>query len=99
MEIVMETADWPEPEDTLHTVRGILQQRSDYRFFIVANEGGEWQLEPASQLAKHHGFSVTIEGVRTGFNWLHVVRIKREGDEWLPTQSWTQWFSRWRRKP
>jgi hypothetical protein len=27
---------------------------------------------------------VTIEGVRTGFNRLEVVRIKRDGEDWPP---------------
>jgi hypothetical protein len=37
------------------------------------------------------------EGVHTGFNRLEVVRIKRDGEDWLPSQSWTRWLNRWRK--
>lgn len=90
--------DGPMPLGTLHTVRGTVDRRPGYRFFLVVHGGGEWELEPARRLRQYHDSSVTIEGVRTGFNRLEVVRIKRDGEDWPPSQSWTRWFERWRKR-
>lgn len=84
------------PLGTLHTARGIIERRPGYRFFIAVHEGGEWELEPSRRLTRYLECPVTIEGVRTGFNRLEVVRIKRDGEDWPPQQSWTRWFNRWR---
>jgi hypothetical protein len=86
------------PLGTLHTVRGIIERRPGWRFFITVNEGGEWELEATRRLTRYLGGPVTIEGVRTGFNRLEVVRIKRDGESWPKRQSWTKWFDRWRER-
>lgn len=85
------------PLGTLHAVRGIIQRRPSHRFFLAVHEGGEWELEPRRRLSRYLDCPVTVEGVRTGFNRLEVVRIKRDGEEWLPNQSWSGWFNRWRK--
>ncbi len=85
------------PLGTLHTLRGVIERRPGYRFFIAVHEGGEWELEPSRRFTRYLDCSVTIEGVRTGFNRLEVVRIKRDGEDWPPEQSWTRWFENWRR--
>lgn len=89
--------DIPMPLGTLHTVRGTIERRPGYRFFIAVREGGEWELEASRRLSRYLDCPVTIEGVRTGFNRLEVVRIKRAGEDWPPEQSWTLWFNRWRK--
>jgi hypothetical protein len=85
------------PLATLHTVEGIVR-REPRRFILAVHGGGEWELEPSGRLSRYLDCPVTIEGVRTGFNRLEVVRIKRDGEEWPPSQSWTRWFNRWRRR-
>ncbi len=84
------------PLGTIHTVRGIIARRPGYRYFIAVQEGGEWELEPSRRLTRYLDHPVTVEGVRIGFNRLEVVRIKRDGEDWPPSQSWTRWFNRWR---
>lgn len=90
--------DEPMPLGTLHTVHGIIERRPGYRFFIAVNEGGEWELEASRRFTRYLDCSVTIEDVRTGFNRLEVVRIKHDGEDWPPEQSWTRWFDRWRKR-
>ncbi|WP_425057410.1 DUF5818 domain-containing protein [Sphingopyxis panaciterrae] len=85
------------PLGTLHTVEGIVRHEPR-RFILAVHGGGEWELEPDRHVVRHVDCSVVIEGVRTGFNRLEVVRIKREGEEWPPEQSWTAWFNRWRKR-
>jgi hypothetical protein len=67
------------PLGTLHTVRGIIKLRESPRFLIVVDEGGEWELELLARLTRYIDHSVTIEGVRTDFNRLEVMRINRDG--------------------
>lgn len=86
------------PLGTLHTVRGNIERRPGHRFFIAVHEGGEWELEASRRFSRYLDCPVTIEGVRTGFNRLEVVRIKRDGEDWPPSQSWTRWFNRWRNR-
>jgi hypothetical protein len=85
------------PLGTLHTVKGVVR-REPRKVFLAVSSGGEWELEPDRMVIRHVGQAVVIEGVRTGYNRLEVVRIKREGEEWPPDQSWTNWFSRWRKR-
>jgi Protein of unknown function (DUF5818) len=82
---------------TLHTVEGIIRkgQRS---YSLAVHGGGEWALEIDRRLPKYLDQSVTVEGVRTGFNRLEVVRIKRDGEEWPTKPNWTIWFDRWRKR-
>jgi hypothetical protein len=82
------------PLGTLHTVRGVIKLREGPRFFIIVDEGGEWELELDARLVRYVDHSVTIEG----FNRLEVVRIKRDGEDWPAGQSWTRWFNRWRKR-
>lgn len=85
------------PLGTLHTVIGTVR-RGQRGYTIAVHDGGEWELEPDGKVARHRDCAVTIEGVRTGFNRLEVVRIKRDGEEWPAEQSWTAWFNRWRKR-
>lgn len=85
------------PLGTLHTARGIVR-REPHRFILAVHDGGEWELEPNRHVARHVGRAVVVEGVRTGFNRLEVVRIKLEGEDWRLEQSWTKWFDRWRKR-
>lgn len=85
------------PLGTLHTLEGIVR-REPRRLILAVHDGGEWELEPDRQVVRHVDCAVVIEGVRTGFNRLEVLRIKREGEEWRPEQSWTAWFDRWRKR-
>lgn len=71
-------------------------RREPRRFVLSVHGGGEWELEPDRHVVRHVDCAVVIEGARTGFNRLEVVRIKRDGGEWAPEQSWTAWFDRWR---
>ena len=86
------------PLGTLHTVHGIIERRPGYRFFLAVHGGGEWELEANRRLSRYDGCSVTVEGVRTGFNRLEVVRIKRDGEDWPADQAWTKWFKRRQRQ-
>lgn len=86
------------PLGTLHTVEGIIKRKDRFRFVIAVRGGGEWELELSGRLMRYIDCPVTIEGVRTGFNRLEVVRIKRDGEDWPPEQSWTRWFDRWRKR-
>lgn len=88
----------PMPLGTLHTIEGVIRRKDRLRFVIVVHAGGEWELEPDGRVMRHIDRSVTIEGVRTGFNRLEVVRIKPDGEDWPPEQSWTRWFDRWRKR-
>ena len=83
------------PFGTLHTVEGIIR-REPKRIVIEVNGGGTWELERSRLIARHIDHAVILEGVRTGFDRLEVVRIKRDGEEWPLEQSWTKWFERWR---
>lgn len=65
---------------------------------IEVKSGGTWELEPSRLAIRHIDQAVTLEGVRTGFDRLEVVRIKRDGEEWPPGQSWTKWFEKWRKR-
>lgn len=85
------------PLGTLHTIEGVIR-REPKRIVIEVNGGGVWELEPSRIVTRHIDQSVTLEGVRTGFDRLEVVRIKRDGEEWPPEQSWTRWFERWRKR-
>lgn len=49
------------------------------RFIPSVHGGGKWELEPDHHVLRHVDRAVVIEGVRTGFDRLEVVRIKREG--------------------
>lgn len=85
------------PLGTLHTVEGVVRRESR-RLILAVYGGGEWELEPDHHVVRHVDCAVVIEGVRTGFNRLEVVRIKREGEEWRREQSWTAWFNHWRKR-
>ena len=85
------------PLGTLHTVAGVVR-REPKRIVIDVNGGGTWELELSRIVARHIDQAIILEGVRTGFDRLEVVRIKREGEEWPPEQSWTRWFDKWRRR-
>lgn len=83
------------PLGMLHTVEGVLRFE-DYRVFLSVHGGGEWELEMTRSFRRYRDCPLVIEGVRTGFNRLEVVRIKRKGEDWPPEQSWTTWFRNWR---
>lgn len=85
------------PLGTLHTIVGTVR-RGPRGYTIAVRDGGKWELEPDGKIGRHLDCQVTIEGVRTGFNRLDVVRIKRDGQDWPAEQSWTAWFARWRKK-
>ncbi|WP_337827592.1 DUF5818 domain-containing protein [Pseudonocardia sp. TMWB2A] len=68
------------------------------RIIINVHGGGTWELEPSRLVTRHIDQSVTLEGVRTGYDRVEVVRIKRDGEDWPPEQSWTKWFERWRQQ-
>lgn len=71
------------PMGTLHTIKGII--RPGKRWYVIAvHGGGEWELEIDGKVARYVDCDVVLEGVRTGFNRLEVVRIKLEGDDWPP---------------
>lgn len=84
------------PLGTLHTVEGVIR-REPKRIVIEVKSGGTWELEASRLVARHIDQAVILEGVRTGFDRLEVVRIKRESEDWPPEQSWTKWFEKWRR--
>lgn len=84
------------PLGTLHTVEGVLHFR-DRRIFLSGHGGGEWELEMSRSFSRYRDRAVVVEGVRTGFNRLEVVRIKGRGEEWPRQQSWTGWFERWQK--
>lgn len=52
-------------------------RREPRRFILAVHGGGEW--EPDRHVVRHVDCAVVIEGGRTGFNRLKVVRLKREG--------------------
>ncbi|MXP41588.1 hypothetical protein GRI75_08025 [Altererythrobacter soli] len=81
------------PLGTSHTVEGVVRRPERMRFVIALFEGGEWELELSGRLPRYVDQAVTIEGIRSGFNRLDVVRIKPHGEEW-PERSWSD---RWRR--
>lgn len=81
------------PLGTLHTVEGTIRQ-GPRSYVLAVHGGGEWELEIDRRLPKHLGASVTVEGVRTGFNRLEIVRIKRDGEDWPAKPTWTTWFNR-----
>lgn len=85
------------PLGTLHTIEGMIRLGKRY-YVLEVHDGGEWQLEDDRRLPKHVDASVVVEGVRTGFNRLEVVRIKRVGEEWPAKPTWTMWFNRWRKR-
>ncbi len=85
------------PLGTLHTVEGVIR-RQPKRIAIEVSGGGTWELEPSRLITRHIDQAVILEGVRTGFDRLEVVRIKREGEDWPPEQSWTRWFEKWRKR-
>lgn len=85
------------PLGTLHTIKGKI--RPSKRCYVIAvHVGGEWELEVDGKVARYVDCDVVLEGVRTGFNRLEVVRIKLEGDDWPPEPSWTTWFNRLRKR-
>jgi hypothetical protein len=82
------------PLGTLHLVEGTLHIR-EHRIFLVAHDGGEWELETESKLMRYHECAVVVEGERTGFNRLQVLRIKHDSEEWAARESWFQRFKKW----
>ena len=85
------------PLGTLHTIEGIIRQ-GQRNYVLAVHDGGEWALETDRRLPKYLNQSVTVEGVRTGFNRLEVVRIKSDGEEWPAKPNWTMWFNHWRKR-
>jgi hypothetical protein len=85
------------PLGTLHTIEGTIG-RDKHNHVLAVHGGGEWKLEHDRRLPKYVDASVTVEGVRTGFNRLEVVRIKRDGEEWPARPNLTTWFNRWRKR-
>ena len=85
------------PLGTLHTIKGFI--RPGTRGHVIAiHGGGEWELENDGKAVRYADCVVVLEGVRTGFNRIEIVRIKLEGEDWPPEPSWTTWFNRWRRR-
>lgn len=85
------------PKGTRHTETGTLRH-NHFGYILEMDGGGFWVLEFWSMRDVGHFLDdrVTIQGVRTGFNLLDVDRIKCEGEDWPPEQSWTRWFDQWR---
>ncbi|MXP41232.1 hypothetical protein GRI75_06190 [Altererythrobacter soli] len=82
------------PLGTSHVVTGIIRRREGGRFVVAVFGGGEWELEPSCHLRKYVDHPVTIEGIRSGFNRLALLRIKPADEEWPPQRSWSD---RWHR--
>lgn len=67
------------PKGTRHTVTGRLTQ-SARGYVLRVDGGGVWTLDPDRALHSWLGKRVTIEGERTGFDFLSVEYIAAAGD-------------------
>lgn len=66
------------PRETRHSVTGLLD-RTGRGHVLRVDGGGVWTLDPDRRLRKWLGQRVTIEGVRTGFDFLSVTRVRAAG--------------------
>jgi hypothetical protein len=66
------------PRGTRHTLTGLLDW-TERGHILRVDGGGVWTLDPDRALRKWLGKRVTIEGVRTGFDFLSVERITAAG--------------------
>lgn len=66
------------PKGTRHIVSGILAD-SPRGYVLRVDGGGAWTLEPKRSLRNWLRRHVTVEGVRTGFDFLTVERIEPSG--------------------
>ncbi len=67
------------PMGTQHLVSGIIERNSPHGLMITADDGGLWLLDCGWitywRLMQKRGRHVMIEGIRDGFNALHVKRF------------------------
>ncbi|WP_323810412.1 DUF5818 domain-containing protein [Sphingobium baderi] len=86
------------PKGTRHTEIGTLRS-NHFGFVLEMDGGGFWVLEfwSVRRINQYLNQRVTVEGIRTGFNQLEVVRIKRDEESWPLEQIWKVWFNRGRR--
>ena len=74
------------PIGTLHKVESVMR-REPKCIVIEVNGGGTRELEPFCLVTRRIDQEVIFEGVRTAYDRLEVVRIKRDGENWRPEQS------------
>jgi hypothetical protein len=63
------------PKGTRHIITGTLLPGIGHLYFLEVIGGGSWQLDMSRRHDRLIGHLVTVEGVRSGFDLLDVIRV------------------------
>lgn len=62
------------PRGSRHVETGLLLRQRG-RLVLQRDDGGRWRLDADADAERHLGMRVTVEGIRTNFDLLDVIRI------------------------
>jgi hypothetical protein len=66
------------PLGSCHALTGLLLEDGDRAPFVLRlDDGGEWRLDVAQSASRYLGLRVRVEGTRSGFNLIDVLKVER----------------------
>jgi hypothetical protein len=66
------------PIGSHHALAGLLLQGDDRAAFVLQlDDGGVWRLDVAQSAFRYLGLRVRVEGTRSGFDLIDVLKIER----------------------